>query len=345
MRSLSLWFGILPAAFLLVFLLPGSVEAQNNVPDALGTVNASSISCPNGGMRGTACYALDVSCPRIQDYTVYLKTFAPRQSPVGVVTLTQGGTAVTLYESYTYGSVTIQDLVDAGFLAVEIDYGRPFSFVEEGWQTNANGAGVRAASCRFATVTAWIKNQLSPTVPLCATGNSAGGQQIAEGLAHYGLDQYLAFAELTSGPPFSRTDEACIHLAPPNREYCSGSFIGMDVGVSNAQLFIDPAYPSGWCSQDLESHTDNHQLTFLNDSVLSPDASLSYPAMSVWFLYGGTDTSAAINQGEAYRSQISSSTQASCVHNASHNMADSLSGAKRIASDIIQKCQQRHRPQ
>jgi hypothetical protein len=325
------------ATTLVVFLFASHASAQK--PDALGTVNASTIGCPEGGMPATACYALAVSCPSIQDYTVYLKTFVPTGRTAGVVTLTQGGTASTLYEAYVYGDVTISNLVNAGFLTVEITFGQPFSD-EQGWEYAVNGAGVRAASCRYATVTAWIKTQLASRLPLCATGNSAGSALIGEGLAHYNLGQYLAFAELTSGPPFTRVDEACINLTRPSVEYCSGADINTEVGVVDATEFLDPAYPGPWCSEDIIDNSDAHLSQFLNDSITSSDAQLSYFGTNVWFLYGGLDTSAAINQGEIYRQSIRSSTQRNCVADAPHSIPDVLDGAERIASDMIQQCNQ-----
>jgi hypothetical protein len=115
----------------LLFVLSVTGQAQKK-PDALGTVTSSQIACPTTGLVGTACYALKVSCPRIQTYTVYLKAIAPSASPVGVATLTQGGTSVELYESYTYGPVTIQNLQAAQFLVVEITFGNPFNGTQEG---------------------------------------------------------------------------------------------------------------------------------------------------------------------------------------------------------------------
>jgi hypothetical protein len=304
----------------------------------LGTVTATQISCPNTGLVGTACYALDVSCPRIQNYTVYLKTIAPSGTPAGVVTLTQGGSAIDLYENYTYGTVTLQNLASAQLLAVEITFGNPFNGREQGWQTEANGAGVRAASCRYATVTAWIKSNLASQVPLCAAGVSAGSQQIAEGLAHYGLSQSLAFAELASGPPFNRTDEACIQSGGGSVEYCSRAFAGMIVDLTDAEVYIDPAYPGSWCSQDIKKNKMDHKSTFFDDSVTSADASLNYPTTNVWFLYGGQDTTAAINQGENYRQQITTSNHLGCVPSAPHLIPDDLSGAEQIATDMIGQC-------
>jgi hypothetical protein len=306
----------------------------------LGTVTAELMGCPSGGLVGSACYALAVSCPGIPDYDVYLKTIAPSSSPEGVVTLIPGGTSTDIFEHFfAYGSVTVQNLVDARFLVVEVTFGSPFNDTEKGWQTNVAGAGVRAASCRYATVTAWVKNNLASQVPLCAAGVSAGSQQIGEGLAHYGLDRYLAFAELASGPPFNRVDIACISSLDVHAvEYCSGVDTDMGVGLGNAENFVDPAYPGPWCSQDIATGDDLHQAEFLADSVTSPDALLAYPATNLWFLYGSLDESAAINQGENYRLKITTPTQAGCVPNAPHQIPDVLAGAEKIASDIIQEC-------
>jgi hypothetical protein len=269
---------------------------------------------------------------------VYLKTLAPSGTPKGVVTLTPGGTSTQLFEDYVYGSVTIQNLLKSRFLVAEMTFGAPFTNAEQGWQTNANGSGPRAASCRYATATHWIKTNLATQVPLCAAGLSAASQQIAEGLAHYGLGQYLAFAELGSGPPFTRTDEACIRSSAQSHEYCSGVNIGLNVGVANAHNYIDPSYPGPWCSDATETGSTQHQAEFYADSVTSSDAFLNYPNTTVWFLYGSLDNSAAINQGELYRKNISSANHAACVPNAPHALADSLAGAQQIASDMSLQC-------
>jgi len=341
--NLAHCFPVLFLTFLpVVVLFSLSAGAQAPHFDALGTVTARTVSCPSQGLPATACYALNVTCPTISNYTVYLKTFAPSDPPRGVVSLVSGGTSTRLFEQYAYGSVAVEDLVNARFLAVEISFGTPFDDTERGWQTNVNGAGPRAASCRYATVTAWIKDKLASQIPLCAAGVSAGSQQIAEGLAHYGLSQYLAFAELGSGPPFSRTDEACIRSRVQSVEPCSGASVGMDVGLANAQAYIDPAYPRPWCSQGIETGSSVHQEQFLADSVTSPDALLSYPATNVWFLYGGLDYSSAINQGENYRLNIKTANHAGCVPDAPHTLADVFSGAQRIANDMNLQCTVRH---
>lgn len=317
-----------------------STQTPPPPPPPPTTVTPSSISCPTTGLVGTACYSLAVTCQNLPTYTVYLKTIAPTGTPVGAVTLIMGGTSIDLYESFVNGTVTVQNLVNAGFLTVQISFAHPFTTTESGWQTNAGGQGVRAASCRYAAVTQWIKSNLASQVPLCATGSSAGAAQIGEGLAHYGLADVLDFAELTSGPPFTRVDYACIPSLQPNPtpEFCSGANDGQAVSVKDATAFIDPAYPGAWCSTSIQNNATTYQSQFFNDSLTSTDAVLNYPSTPLNFLYGGRDGSPAINQGELYRTSITSSTSRNCVPDASHNVPDALDGAEQIATDLIGQC-------
>lgn len=321
-------------AILGFFLLLGSFAAGQ---DQLGTVKSSSVSCPAGGIRATSCYALDISCPKIPDYTAYVKIIAPFHS-YGTVLFTIGGDVNDIYESYTYGAVAVQNVINAQLTAVELTFGQPFS-ASPGWEYNAGGEGVRLASCRYATAAKWVHdNELKGDAPLCATGSSAGGEIIAQGLTHYGLDKYLTFAEITSGPPFNRLDEGCDDTLPATVEYCSGANVTMGIALDNAIKYIDPAYPGPWCSSSIQTHSDQYAQQFLNDSVTSPDAVLSYPNTKVRFLFGGKDTSSAIRQGLAYQSEISQRTTYACVNDAPHSIPNVLDGAETIAADIVENC-------
>ena len=317
----------------LAFLL--SLASFAAAQDQLGTIRASQVACPSSGLQATACYALDITCPEIPDYTAYAVIIAPAH-PVGIIMFTTGGDGNSLYESYTFGSATVQTVVNAHYEAVELTFGQPFSD-GPGWQHDVAGMGVRVASCRYATVVRWAYDQTFGR-PLCATGNSAGGQIIGEGLAHYGLGNYLSFAEITSGPPFNRVDWACIDNVEDAAEFCSGADVGMGVGVTNATDYVDPAYPGPWCSTSLQTGSTQYEAQFLNDSVTSPDAVLTYPNTKIRFLFGGQDTSSAIRQGLNYQSQITQPTTYACVQDAPHSIPDVRDGAETIASDLIAQC-------
>src|SRR5260370_30918675 len=104
-RFPSLFLVLLPA-IILFSQVPASAQVLQF--DSLGTVTAKTIACPSQGLPATACYALDVSCPSISNYTVYLKTFVPA-SPRAVVTLTPGGTSTQLFEEHAYGSLSLHE--------------------------------------------------------------------------------------------------------------------------------------------------------------------------------------------------------------------------------------------
>jgi hypothetical protein len=301
-----------------------------------GPVVATQVTCPTDGLQGATCFSLDISCPNIPNYTAYAKIITPT-NPVGTVIFTTGGDGNALYETDGLGTTTVTGVVDASYEAVQLTFGAPFSS-DPGWQHDVNGQGVRAAACRYAMIVQWLAQQ-APSVPLCATGNSAGGQIIGEGLAHYSLGNNLTFAELTSGPPFSSVDQACDPSVPTLVEPCSNATVGMSVGVSDAQNFIDPAYPGPWCSQQIQTGIIQHQPQFLNDSItLGSDAVLNYPNTKINFLFGGMDTSSAIRQGAYYRSQITSTTSVGCVQDAPHDIPQVQDGAQTIAVDLIANC-------
>lgn len=307
----------------------------------LGTVDSvSPTACVTaaGSLPGI-CYALSVSCPNISSFTVYIKVW--NQAPsVGTVLLTTNGGGTSTYErEYTYGSTVVQDLHNAGFTTVETSFGYPFSSTQpNGWLTGPGGP--RALACRYATVAFWVNQNIQAklNIPLCATGNSAGSQVIAESLAHYNLGSILTMAEETSGPPYQRIDIACISPESAVVGPCGSELLPQLVGLGDAQHFVDPAYPGPWCSEAMENSDSTHASRFLYDSVTSRDAILNYPGTFVNFLFGDDDYSSAPVMGTQYFLRITSPASMACVSGAAHNMADSVSGADQIVSDITTHC-------
>jgi len=315
--------------------------------DALGVIDsAPKITCPKGAVSGGTCYAVKVSCPEVADYTAYLKII-PVSSPVGMVLLGTGGTGTSLFEGNTYGPTAISELLAAGYTVAEISFGAPFVSLKvqpiQGWQTNTNGAGMRKAACRYATIATWMKQTFAASQPFCASGNSAGAALIGYGLAYYALDQgVFNFALLTSGPPFSRLDYACNYKSPKQTEDCSNVVRNMSLGIPDATNYVDPAYSptySAACSSSIENHSTALDSMFLADSIDSGNGNLNY-AITVNFLFGGQDTvGTAINQGEYYRNSITSPTASKCIADAPHVITDALDGAEAIASELINSCQ------
>lgn len=321
-----------------VLLLAGMAWA-----DSLGTTSSRSVSCPEGNISGV-CYAVTISCPEISEFTGYVKVTYPRGFPFGTIIFTTGGNGTDLYEgNFTYGTKVLNTVLQGGFTVAQVSWGHPFADQPFGWQTGPGG--IRAVACRYATLAQWVYtniHQRNSDAPYCATGNSAGSQQIGLALTHYGLDSIFAMVEPTSGPPFSRQDWACDCKHAPVLNSC-GALQGYCVGLPNAEDFVDPAYPAPICSEEVETHTTTYDSIFLQDSVMAPDAQLSYPNTFVRFLFGGQDASTAPNQGQTWESAITSSKAEACVADADHEIPNSLDGAEQIASDLLTYCNVQHR--
>ena len=323
---------------LLFAVVCAAVLAHAQVPDPLGTIQSSSIPC-QGRSNGGTCFALDVRCPGLPDYTAYLKILNPTVAATGTAVFVTGGGTTDLLELQTYGPIVVNQLLSNGYRIAEVTYGAPFNSSELGWETNAGGAGVRAAACRFATVLQWVHdNFLDANTPLCAAGNSAGSELIAQSVTHYGAANILTFAELSSGPPYGQLQYACENTQPAMTSPCSGLLLGLGVVPGTSELFIDPAYAGAWCSSSYFTHSKQHDAQFLNDSVLSPDALLDYPTTFVNFVFGDLDTTSAIRQGLLYEAAIKSAHATACLPGVSHEIETSMAGAKQVAADIIHNC-------
>jgi len=67
----------------------------------------------------------------------------------------------------------------------------------------------------FSTVAVWVQSNIAqPSMPFCATGNSAGSAASGYVITDYGLGAMFTMLEETSGPPLSHIDRACLCDAP-----------------------------------------------------------------------------------------------------------------------------------
>jgi len=322
-------------AFLMLFLFSSAFAHA----DQLGTASGQIIDCPTGISDGV-CYQVAITCPNVPDINGYLDVITP-DSPNGTVIMTTGGNGTNLYElDYTFGQLTVDDIAQAGYTTVQISWNAPFTTTQpKGWQKAKNG--IRAAACRYATLAQWIYDNIhegGPTAPLCATGNSAGGEQIGLALAHYGLGSIFAMVEPTSGPPFSRQDYSCECNQPNLPHPCTGQPTTQCVNPRNAYFYIDPAYPGPACTYSVLTHSTKYGNIFLHDSILSPDAVLNYPNTNVHFLWGSQDNTSAPVMGQEYQNAITSSVSSSCADGSGHNIPNTFAGAQQIANDMITMC-------
>lgn len=316
----------------------GSSQTQNPPPPApnqLGTATAASVTCPtstaNPPVAGS-CMSLSVTCPSVPDYTgAILKITQPSGTSKGTVIFTTGGAGNDLYEThFAFGSTAVDNVVAGGFTVVQTD----FSGGSTGWLTGPATDGPLTLSCRWATVAQWVHDNVRATnTALCATGNSAGAGAIAYALARYGQDSIFNYVVPTGGPPFSRIDEGCICKGAHINTSCAGP-IDPCYGL-NANMFLDPAYGNGHCSNGDSTDVPLWQA----DSILSSDGKsvLNY-STRVHFIFGSLDNSPGPANAALWQQAITSTNDAQCVADAPHEIADVLDGATTVASALVQNC-------
>ncbi len=304
--------------------------------DPIGRAQSKSITCPPGGISGN-CYALRISCPSIAtSATTALKVSTPSGTSIGTVIFTTGDGGIGFYDSsYMYGQLAVQNVLNANYTVVQLSY----SNLPYGWLQGPGGP--RALACRYATASEWVYQTIqkqNTSIPMCATGGSAGGAEITYAIAHYGLDSIFSLAEPTSGPPLARVDSGCICLNAPVQTPCGQGAIAECYGIPTAQSVIDPTFHNHICSQAVRSHNQRNQALFLDDSVDAADALYSYPHTYVRQLLGGQDNTSAVPQGVDYFNNVTSQKSQACVADAPHGIADVLDGAEQISNDVITYC-------
>jgi hypothetical protein len=313
--------------------------------DPLGTVSSNSqITCPDGGISGSTCYSLEISCPYVADFTTYLKVNTPSGTAIGTVIFGTGTGGMTLYDTtWTYGINVIQSVLASGFTTVQIAFGGPFNnnATPTGWLTGPGG--VRRLACRYATAAQWVYQNIhasSTSKPFCATGNSAGGAAITYAVTHYGLDSIFSFIQPTSGPPLARLDYGCIGNGGSLPTPCGQGTKFLTFSPDDAGV-VDPAYSTPICSQSAGGNTAN-QAQLFSDSVDGPGAIYSYPKTAVNIMFGGQDGSVAVPQGLEWFDQVISPNGPPapvCVADAPHEMPTVLDAAVAIADNVISLCQ------
>jgi ABC-type molybdate transport system substrate-binding protein len=309
----------------------------------LGTVSdVSTVACPGGGIADGVCQQMTVTCPDVPSVFAYVKTNTPTGTPLGLASYGTGTEGNGLYDTqFTYGTTAVGNVLDAGFITVQIDWGTPFNTTQpNGWVQGPGG--VLAASCNYATVVQWIQQNIgtsTPNLPQCATGNSGGAGALAYVLSQY--PQTLSMAEVTSGPPTARLDWGCGCTEGKLAVQCGdATTLGTCFGKTDGAVWDGAYSPNALCSTAAGGGAlpPGGLSFFLGDSAEAPGANYNFPDTYVNLVFGGADSSSAIPIGQDWFNKITSSKAQVCVPGGEHSMADTLPGATQIANDLISLC-------
>jgi hypothetical protein len=346
--------------------------------DPLGTVTSSSVlgSCPGGGLANGTCYQVNISCDGIDDWSAYLKVNSPSGTPKGTVIFGTGSGGSTLYDNdpeFFYGAnndtngggAIVQGVMNAGYTTAQVSFGAPFDSspgTANGWLQGPGG--VRRLACRYATLAQWVYQNIhnsNTSAPLCATGNSGGSGAIGYAVFDYGLETIFTMVEPTSGPVMARIDLGCSSQGsntyggktacnnPPPTNLDMSYSVGAQPGDGTAGI-IDTAYqtfgdanPPTLCTDGVNGPLQPNSLRFQSDSIdYAPSKTPAIPISPtvVNVVFGGTDGSNAIGQGETFWKSVGPAASQACVQDAPHPIpaAPSGDGVTQIVTDIQNLC-------
>lgn len=270
------------------FLLSACTQwAQTSLPVrlALGEIRFSSEAenCGTG-----KCYSFSTTSRVIKNSK---QGVALVREPVGTVQGTAvffsggGGTGFGGSEKMT------SDALAAGYRTVHVKW-------ETGWFVGTPRAyeGFRSLAVHPATVTDYLKKHFGePEKPFVLWGSSGGGAQIAYMLSFYGIDEVATSAIISGGFWMGRIDIGSLdeNLLNAHLHYSETARKAIDQSFG-----FDETTP-GPCEL-----RDKKCATLLRENSAAFGGDYRHPNTSVYLLYGGNDTTGALNQGLLYYEQL-----------------------------------------
>ncbi len=231
---------------------------------------------------GFTCHAFTVDCPGVEraDPGFYAVSEIP-DGAAGMAVFFNAGPGKRYWGEEQAPQDFLGSVVDAGLVVVEVRWQIPWQLAEPG-----EDAGPAALACRPATAIRFMHDTLYPDLGLtpeagagacgfCLVGSSSGASQVAYALTHYGLQDLVDAAVLTSGP---------VHGA-----LAAGCLIGGGEGYGAYARVIDRAYGYANGEGPCRAHDPSWEERWLEDGVATGGASYDYPDTRVQFIAGERD--------------------------------------------------------
>lgn len=317
-------------AITLTLPMPGLAQT----PRVLGAVSFISVdsTCTT---NVDDCWLVEVDCPGLDRLQANLRFRYAQSTPKGAVVFTSGGPGTKFWGSGFPARSAQKTLAINGYTTVEIAW-------KGAWWNDSHASldgsydGFPTVACRPASVARYIHDTFvasDPNQAFCAVGTSGGSAQVAYMLTHYGLASILDLAMPVSGPPTTRNDIGCFQT--PGYEsmwYESGPASTVDKSFG-----IDARGPC--VSRNISYET------LYRDSSVSLGGEYFYPSTLVHFVFGGTDTSSAVAQGNHLFDTLAAAGTPllgrETVPGAPHQVQDITEGATAIQNKILAECRNR----
>ncbi len=263
---------------------PAIDTAGSNTPDSgvsnalpLGTVTAQATACSTQGGQpepGATCESLVIDCGGLYTDTVEIAISTPATTPVGTMTLHDGGGGTT------YWGTGPGNLVE-GFLANNL------RVVQLKWKADwqIHGVGALHSGCLPATAYKWIHDNVHTSGGFCGGGISGGGASLGYSLAAYGLGSIFDYTMIVSGPAVSKMDVGCDvpDYTGPAPAFCPEIPQPVDPLPAGAIDGIESTTTCSCTTPDCVLPAD--KTAWHADSIVTDGATYAYPktAMSFWF--------------------------------------------------------------
>ena len=327
-RVRKLIFTILIAG--MVFIGDLQNTSKLNIASAQETGQVTLIS--DGPCGGMLCIQLSVSCNGHSDRIVNIR-YQPVPSSLGSVIFTSGGYSSEFYaDSSLYSSKTVQTMAISGFETYELAWAGAY-----GLGTGISGTGFSNAFCGYKEIIDFLSTyKFNNPDTVCATGNSAGGMQIAYGLTNYDLDTVLDLAVISGGPPTGRLDVACFGSSDP---YYSAGIWPMG---TFGRIYTDYIY--GWerlgdyCKNAIQ--TPENTIALQDASIVSPTRArdLDYPFTEMFFVNSIHDSTNNQEQGRFYFDAILSEKSWLTIPGTIHEVHNTQEGSHLITDLLLGEC-------
>lgn len=316
---------------------PAPPVVQTNGALPLGTFELTAIgSDVNIGCEtGEQCKGFQVSCPDVrQPAHGILGIGAPTGTARGVAVLFSGGLGTSWWgvEDRRLQASFLGDLHQHGIETVEVRWTDPWLFSSSGEQV-----GPAALSCRPATATKWIRDNIYASLGahpalgacgFCIAGDSGGASQVAYTLADFGLAGILNAVFPVSGPPHAGLAAGCLPNAGEHFAYTAGF----------SAPIIDGSYGffnGGPC----QSHDAAWKTRWDQDAIDTGGRAFSYPSTRVVFIFGANDDSVAPPHGKLYLAKLQADrsplVSSETVPGMGHLVGNSESGLNALAQAFL----------